>query len=400
MANYTYEAMNTQGKLINGTVNADDESAAVSRLADVGLFIVSLNMKKEKAKAAKQRRKRVKVADLALFSRQLSAMLGAGIPITQALATLGRQTENLTLRDALSDIAASVESGMGLMDSFAMHPKIFSKLYVSMIGAGEISGTLETVLDRLAIMLQKDKQLNDNVNAATTYPKVIGVFALFMFFAMLIFLVPIFEGFLPEGTDINPVTQMTFDLSHSIRYQWYIWLLAMSAIFGAIVMFVKSPTGHNLWERYKLRMPLFGAIIHKTVVARFARTLATLLQGGISVVQALQSAGPTSGSDLVSVAVDQAITEIEAGKNVAGPLGASGLFPPMMINMIAVGEEAGTMPELLDRIAEFFEEDVATLTKSLSSIIEPIMLVFIGILVGGMLLSLYLPIFSVVTASM
>jgi type IV pilus assembly protein PilC len=400
MAVYTYEAMNRQGSIVSGDVSAVDEQGAVARLRETGLTVLELNQKKERAKKrGSARAKKVKVDDLALFSRQLAAMLGAGIPVTQSISTLARQTENISLQAALSDIASSVEGGINLTQAFSRHPKVFSPLYIAMIGAGEIGGILETALLRLSVQLQKEKQLNDNVKSATSYPKMIGAFAVLMFLAMLVGLVPVFEGFIPAGTPIPGITRVTFMLSASIRTRWYLWAAGLALIIWGVLRFAKSRTGHNLWEDWKMRLPLFGPIIQKSVIARFARTLATLLQGGIPVVQALESAGPTAGSDRVADAVTQAIRQIEEGKSVSQPLDQSGLFPPMVINMIAIGEEAGTLPELLDKIAEFYEEDVAALTKSLGSVIEPIMLILIGIVVGGMLLSLYLPIFTAVTAS-
>ncbi len=396
MALYRYEAMNRQGEITGGEVAAADQQAAVARLRENELSVISLDLLKEK-NASRRTRKKVKVADLALFSRQLAAMLGAGIPVTRSISTLAKQTENPTLQDALTDIASAIEGGMNLRQAFQRHPKIFSPLYIAMIGAGETGGILEEVLMRLSIQLQKEKQLNDNVRSATSYPKMIGGFAVVMFLAMLVGLVPIFEGFIPANAEIPAVTRFTFALSHNIRNFWYLWILGIAALIWGIVSFTKSATGHRLWENSKMRLPLFGPIIQKSVVARFCRTLATLLQGGIPVVQALESADPTAGSDLIAEAVTVAVQKIEAGKNVSQPLEESGLFPPMVINMIAIGEEAGTLPELLDKIAEFYEDDVATLTKNLGSMLEPIMLVLIGVIVGGMLLSLYLPIFTAVT---
>ncbi|MEG2174308.1 MAG: type II secretion system F family protein [Oscillospiraceae bacterium] len=399
MAVYQYEAMNRQGSVITGEVTAVDEPGAVSRLQETGLTVLELREQRDKQAIRRKRsRKKVKVADLALFSRQLAAMLGAGIPVTQSISTLARQTENPTLQEALEDISASVEGGLNLVQSFARHPKVFPPLYLGMIDAGETGGILETALLRLSNQLQKEKQLNDNVRSATSYPKMIGGFAVIMFLAMLVGLVPIFEGFIPATATIPAVTQFTFRLSHSIRTFWYVWLGGVALVVFFIMHLTKSRAGHDFWERHKMTIPLFGPIIQKSVIARFCRTLATLLQGGIPVVQALKSAGPTAGSDLVDQAVNTAIQRIEEGRNISQPLGASGLFPPMVINMIAIGEEAGTLPELLDKVAEFYEDDVATLTKSLGSMIEPIMLVLIGVVVGGMLISLYLPIFTAVTA--
>lgn len=399
MAVFQYEVMNRQGDIQTGQISAADEAAALARLQENGFVVTEIAQQKDRAQKKSGRNKKVKVADLALFSRQLAAMLSAGIPVTQSIDTLSRQTENATLCAALEGIASAVEAGSNLTDAFSLYPKVFSPLYVGMIHAGEVGGILETALLRLSVQLQKEKQLNDNIKSATSYPKMIGAFAILMFVAMIVGLVPVFEGFISPDVEITGLTKVTFGLSHSIRSYWYIWILCIAVIIFALRAFTKSKTGHDLWENNKMRMPIFGELIQKSTIARFSRTLATLLQGGIPVVQALQSAGPTAGSDLLKNAVNRAVEKIEAGKNISSPLEESGLFPPMVINMIAIGEEAGTLPELLDKVAEFYEEDVATMTKNLGSVIEPIMLILIGIIVGGMLLSLYLPIFTAVTSS-
>lgn len=395
---FSYNALGKSGEEVSGQITSNDQQSALQKLIENGFLVTDITEVVEKQKQKLFSKKKVKVGDLSLFSRQLASMLGAGIPVTQAIATLSKQTENQTLRGALVQITASVEGGISLTKAFSEFPKIFPPLYISMISAGEVGGILEESLMRLSIQLQKEKQLNDNIKSATSYPKMIGGFAIFMFLAMMVLLVPIFEGFIPENADIPAVTRFTFALSHSMRDKSYIWIASVIIIVGGIFYFAKSKAGKALWEEKKLTLPLFGELILKSVFARFCRTLSTLLMGGISVVQALQSAGPTSGSTVVSRAVNDAIEQIESGKSVSKALSATKIFPPMLINMIAVGEESGTMPELLDKIAEFYEDDVATLTKNLGSIIEPIMLILIGIIVGGMLLSLYLPIFSAVVS--
>ncbi|MEG0899639.1 MAG: type II secretion system F family protein [Oscillospiraceae bacterium] len=398
MAQFKYEALNKLGNTVQGTMVANDDNLVAAHLAEIGLNVLGIEEIAEKKTKSKKSGKKVTVADLALFSRQLSAMLGAGIPVTQAITTLSKQTENMKLTLALEDIASLITGGANLSDAFDKHSDVFPALYRAMIGAGELGGILDISLSRLSVQLQKEKQLNDNINAATSYPKMIGGFAVLMFFGMLIVLVPIFEGFIPANATIPAITALTFSLSHSLRTYWYIWISALGGITFMIIRFVKSKAGRTLWENNKMKIPLFGNIIQKSVIARFSRTLATLLQGGIPVVQALESAGPTSGSDLIADAVEKSVEKIKSGKNISEPLSECGLFPPMVINMIAIGEEAGTLTDLLDKIAEFYEDDVATATKTLGAVIEPIMLIVIGVVVGAMLISLYMPIFTAVVA--
>lgn len=396
---YNYECMNKQGELITGEISAETTAIAAERLRASGYAVLELVEYKEKKKSSfLSNEKKVKLSDITLFSRQLAAMLSAGIPVTRALFTLSRQAENPTLRNALETISKNVEGGMGLADAFSAFPDIFSKLYVSMLKAGEIGGNLENTLLRLSDQLQKEKQVKDNIKSATSYPKMIGIFTVVIFVAMLVFMVPTFQGFIPESAEIPGMTQFIFNVSESVRTRWYIWIGVIGVITASIVLFIKSKTGHDLWENVKLKLPILGPIMLKSVIARFTRTLSTLLEGGIPVVQALESAGPTSGSDVLAETVKLATKRIEEGKTIASTLEESEVFPPMVTHMIAVGEESGTLPSLLDKLAEFYEEEVDVTTKSLQSLIQPVLLIFIGVLVGGMLVALYLPMFTSVAA--
>lgn len=397
MASFTYDGMNRQGQNVHGEVVADNSSAAMDKLREAGIIVTDI---KEKVISEKKKTggKKVSIQDVAVFSRQMAAMISAGVPVTRALATLAKQTTNPTLAAAIVDISENVESGMPLSDAFAMYPKIFDDLFVAMIATGEVGGILEQSLISLANQLQKNKALKDNIKSAVSYPKNIGIFAIILLIAMLAFMVPIFQKMIPAKTELNGLTQFIFNASTSLRTQWYLWILVAAILIVALRFIIKSKFAHTFWEKNKLHMPLIGDFITKMVVARFCRTLATLLAGGVTAVEALQSAGPTSGSDLIKDAVDNAISDIEEGKSISDSLDKSGLFPPMVTGMIAIGEEAGTLPELLDKVAEFYEEDVETTSRNLGSIIEPIALIGIGGLVGAMLISLYLPIFTASTS--
>ncbi len=397
MASFTYDGMNRQGQNVHGEVVADNSSAAMDKLREAGIIVTDI---KEKVISERKKSggKKVSIQDVAVFARQMAAMISAGVPVTRALATLAKQTTNPTLAAAIVDISENVESGMPLSDAFALYPKIFDDLFVAMIATGEVGGILEQSLISLANQLQKNKALKDNIKSAVSYPKNIGIFAVILLIAMLAFMVPIFQKMIPAKTELNGLTQFIFNASTSLRTQWYLWILVAVILIVALRFIIKSKFAHNFWEKNKLHMPLIGDFITKMVVARFCRTLATLLAGGVTAVEALQSAGPTSGSDLIKDAVDNAISDIEEGKSISDSLDKSGLFPPMVTGMIAIGEEAGTLPELLDKVAEFYEEDVETTSRNLGSIIEPIALIGIGGLVGAMLISLYLPIFTASTS--
>ncbi len=397
MPSFSYEAITKQGDSFVGKISAASREEAFDKLREANITVTDLI--EEKTKAIKKAKGKVSLADLSLFSRQVAAMISAGIPVTQALQTLSTQTANATLAAAITQIAQDVEGGSNLSDAFSQQGHIFSELYCSMIAAGETGGMLEKTLSALAVQLQKDRQLKEAVKSATTYPKMIGVFAIVLLIAMLVVMVPIFEGMIPDTVELNPITSAVFTLSGSIRAKYFFY------IAGAILGFLgakfgrKTAVAHRIWENNKMKLPLVGELISKTVLARFCRILATLLNGGVTAVQALESAGPTSGSDLISAAVKIAITEIENGRSINEALQDSGLFPPMLISMIAIGEEAGTLPSMLDKVAEFFEEDVESLSKNLGTALEPISLIMIGVVVGTMLISLYLPVFQATTAS-
>ncbi len=388
--------MDKSGAMIKGELAAPSNDVALEKLKEMGYVPVNLTEWAEVPKKLSLGEKKVTLTELALFSRQLSTMLSTGIPVTRALSTLAKQCTNPTLANALNTITGDVEGGSTLTDAFAKFPKIFNSLYLSMVRAGEAGGLLETTLLRMSNQLHKDKKLKDDIKSATTYPKVVGCFAIVIFIGMLVLLVPTFEGMAGDPASVPAISQFIFNVSHSLRERWYLWIIVIIALIIGIMAFAKSRVGHNLWENVKLRLPIFGSIITKSVIARFARTLATLIDGGIPIVKALQTAGPTAGSDLVERAVAEAIVSIEEGASISSSLEKSGLFPPMVTQMISIGEEAGTLPVLLDKIAEFYEEDVETESKALGSALEPVVLVGVGLLVGGMLIALYLPMFNAV----
>jgi len=395
---FNYDGLNRQGQNVHGEVVADDTRAAMEKLREAGVMVTTITEKTVKGERTGMFKKKVSISDLAVFCRQFAAMTSAGVPVTRALSTLAKQTVNKTLAESIKVVADDVEGGSTLADAFSQHPKVYSELFIAMIRSGELGGILEQSLVSLSSQLQKEKKLKDNIKSAISYPRNIGIFALVILVAMLWFMVPIFKGMIAEGTELNGITQFIFNTSDNLKANWYIWILVV--VVGVIVLrfVMKSKPAHNLWEKHKLHLPKFGDFITKMVVARFCRTLATLLSGGVTAVQALESAGATAGSDLIDKAVRDAIVEIEDGKSISDSLDKSGLFPPMLIGMIAIGEESGTLPDLLDKVAEFFEEDVEVASQNLRSVIEPIALIGIGGLVGGMLVSLYIPMFTAATS--
>lgn len=390
MAAFTYDGLNKAGQPVHGEVVADNTSLAMEKLREAGVIVMSMTEKKAKEKK-KKGGKKVTTTEVAVFCKQLAAMLSAGVPITRALMTLSRQTENPRFADVIETIAQDIEGGTPMSQAFAKYPKVFSELFVAMVAAGETGGIMEQALRSLADQLQKEKNLQKNIKSAYSYPRTVGIMAIVILIAMLVFMVPIFKKMMNSSVELNGLSKFIFEVSDSMRSEPFKWIIPAVLIVGSIIGFTKTPIAHRIWENTKLTMPLFGGFITKMVVARFCRTLATLLAGGVTAVDAMKSAGPTSGADKIKDAVFDAIEDIEEGKSMSEALEKSGYFPPMVTGMVAIGEESGSLPEMLDKVAEFFEEDVEITSRNLRAMIEPLALVFVGIVVGGMLIALYVP---------
>ncbi len=399
MAAFTYDGLNRQGQNVHGEVIADNSSQAINKLREAGIIVTEMKEKANNAnKMSSKSGGKVTTEDVAVFCRQLAVMLSAGVPVTRALSTLSKQTENGKFAAAIDNVAKNVEGGMPLSDAFKEYPKIFSPLFIAMIAAGETGGIMEQSLVSLADQMQKEKNLQKNIKSAFSYPRSVGIMAIVILIAMLYFMVPTFKKMMTDGMELNALSQFIFDASDSLIENTGTWFLVAVAIVGGIILIMKSPPAHLLWENTKLTMPIFGSFMTKMVVARFCRTFATLLAGGVTAVEAMKSAGPTAGSDKLAKAVRDAISDIEEGSPISNALEKSGLFPPMVTGMVAIGEESGALPELLDKVAEFFEEDVENTSRNLRAMIEPIALVFVGVVVGGMLIALYVPMLTASTS--
>jgi len=397
MASFYYEAIKKSGETVTGKIEADQESNVVDRLRSMDLMVMEIKEIKQSALSSFKIGGKVKQGDLSLFSRQLAAMINSGIPLTRALFTLSKQVTNQTLSAALNQIARNVEGGISLSEALRAYPDIFDPLYINMVSAGEAGGSLEVTLNRLSNQLQKSKELRDNIKSASFYPMVVLAFAIIILFGMLFFLVPIFVGFFPADAVLPLPTRIIIGLSDMVIGYWYIFFPVVILLILGVRMYIKSPSGKRKFDRMTFRLPVFGSLIQKTAIASFARTFASLLATGIPVVQALDASGKGTGNTVIIDATQQAGEKIQEGSSVAAPLEESDVFPPMVTHMIAVGEETGDIPDMMEKVASFFEEEVATMTKGLTSLIEPLMLIVIGVLVGGMLIALYLPIFTVIT---
>ncbi|MCR3922780.1 MAG: type II secretion system F family protein [Firmicutes bacterium] len=395
---YAYQVLDKRGTVSTGKLEAENEFSAAARLKKLGFTPVEVNeAKTSPLSQAFQFKKKVSLGDMGLFSRQLGSMLNAGIPLTRCLFALGEQATNPTLGECLLNVARNVESGMSFSESLRSYPEVFTEIYVDLIKAGEVGGTLETVLTRLSQQLESEKMLRDNIRSAMFYPAVVLVFAVLVMIGMLVFIVPVFMGFYPAGSEIPFVTRMIIGLSNSMRNYWYLFLVAAIGVVLGIRTYVASDAGRRAYDKLKFKVPVFGTLVQKTVIARLARTFSTLLAGGIPVLQAMETAGPAAGSSLIAEAMRNAGERIQEGQSIAQPLKESGLFPPMVTLMISVGEETGDLPGLLVRVADFYEAEVTAIAKGLTSLIEPLMIIGVGGIVGMMVVALYLPMFSVIT---
>lgn len=399
MQSFSYEIIDNQGRISAGQLKADSLNQAVIHLQGMGYSVIDIKESKKVVFDLQllKTRKKVPIGEISLFSRQLAAMLQAGIPLTQCLFVLAEQTSNPALKKAVEDVAANVEAGMSFGEALEKHPSVFSKLFVGMVKSGELGGTLDNTLLHLSDQLQKDKTLRDNIRSATFYPSMVGIFAILVMLLMLIFIVPIFIKMFPPGTKLPLPTRMVIAASDSLRQKWYLWILFLSLFVGGMKYFFSSAEGSIWAAKLKFDLPFFGPLLQKATIAGFTRTLATLLSGGIPVLQALEVSGEATGNPLISNALYIAKERVEEGGSLAEPLEESKLFPPMVIQMVAIGEQSGSLVTMLNKVSEFFEEEVAIMTKGLSAMLEPLLLAFVGITVGLMVISLYLPIFNAVT---
>jgi type IV pilus assembly protein PilC len=340
---------------------------------------------------------KVKAGELTIMTRQLAVMVNSGMTILRALYVLEAQTENKKLRAVLVGVRKDVEAGLPLSDAFERHPKVFSPLFVSMARAGETGGVLEDALIRVANQLEKDDALRRQVKSAMVYPGVVLTFALSTLIALVVFLVPVFAGVFEEfGGELPTITKFTVGLSDFVVTKWWLMILGVA---GAVVAFRRwkgTDAGRGQWDALRLRIPMkIGDIVQKVALARWSRTLSALTTAGVPLLQALEITGQTAGNKVVEKAMSDVIESVKRGGTIADPLKDAAVFPSMVVHMVGVGEETGALDEMLSKIADFYEDQVAAAVKALTSILEPVMLVFVGGIVGFIVISMYLPMFKV-----
>jgi len=395
MTAFAYTAINAQGLVTKGVLHAADPVSAKDQLRQQGLLAQSLNEQKSTS-ASRARFARIKPKSLQVFSRQFATLIQAGVSIVQALLILEEQTDDKKLAVVIAEVREDVESGVVLSRAMSRHPKVFNRLYVAMIEAGEASGTLDIVLDRVAIQIEKDTKLKRRVKSAMIYPTVVLTFAFLVLCGMLMFLVPIFvKIFAQLNGQLPTITQLVVNASNVLRdYYWIIFPAIFLIIFG-LLRYKKTPQGRALWDRTKLRLPMkIGDVVLKVAMARFSRTLATLVSAGVDIVKALEITGSTAGNSVLEDSLVDIRRRVNEGARIAQTLQESAIFPPMVSQMVKIGEETGELDHMLSKIADFYEDEVDTAVAALTSIIEPIMMIGVGAMVGLIVISMYMPMFK------
>jgi type IV pilus assembly protein PilC len=400
MAAFAYSAINAQGLELSGEIHAPDPAAAREQLRIRGLLARDLDeVRASGDDSVRNVFKSIKPKSLQIFSRQFATMIEAGLNVVGALVILEEQTSDKHLAAVITELRADVEGGLLLSQAMARHPKVFSRLYISMVEAGEAAGILDIVLDRVAFQIEKATQIQRRVKGAMIYPTMVFVFATLVLTGMLLFLVPVFENIFKQlGGELPKLTQIVVDMSHFVQNDWYI---IFPVFIGSIVGFFrwkKSENGRKHWDRFKLRLPMkIGDVVLKLTMARFSRTLSTLVASGVDIIKALEITATTSGNWVVEQALGDVRARVHEGVTIAQPLIDNPIFPPMVSQMVKIGEETGELEKMLGKIADFYEDEVDSSIQTLTSIIEPIMMIGVGMMVGVIIISMYLPMFKLLS---
>lgn len=408
MPTFEYQVKSKDGKDQIGLQEAADVATLVSNLRGQGFMVIKINeVKKGKILTASKGPAKKNVGksgnvildDLVVFSRQMATLVGAGIPLIQALDILASQVDKEKFRLILRDMHQQVQGGKSFSDAMEKHYKVFSALFINMVRAGETSGSLEEILDRVATYLEKTSALQKKVKSALMYPSAVTGLAFIITYGMMAFVIPkfaeIFEGLQAE---LPAMTQILIDVSHFLQAQWVLTIGSMVALFFLIRQVLRTPTGRLAWDSYKLRLPVFGPLFLKVAVSKFARTLATLVKSGVPILSSLDIVSKTSGNRRLEIIIKTLMDSVKKGESIAGPLAKADVFPAMVVRMIAIGEETGELEEMLTKIADFYDAEVDAAVDGLTSLIEPLIIAFLGIVIGGIVVAMFLPILTLSSA--
>ena len=394
---YAYKAIDTAtGRVVQSTIEGESEQSVAAKLREQALHIAEIRVAKT-GKAGAKGKKKIKTKSLVVFSRQFATMIDAGIPILRCLDILQGQCKDLALKSTLEVITVDVKGGQTLTEAMAKHPDVFNRLYVNMIKAAELGGILDLILDRLSQFLEYEAEVKGKIKSAMTYPVLVLAFSQIMLFALFTFVLPKFKDiFTGMNAEMPAVTKFLFGIGDFMQAYWWAVILMMIGGFFGFKQWIKTPAGRYRWDFIKLRIPVVGDLAVKMSVARFSRTFGTLISSGVPMMRSLEIVGETLGNLVLSQAIDTTRNSLKEGNKLSVPLAASGLFPTMVTTMIDVGEESGRLPEMLVKVGEFYDQEVEQTVKGLTSLIEPLLIIFLGCVVGFIAISIMVPIFSIV----
>jgi type IV pilus assembly protein PilC len=415
MPKYNYVAMDSRGRETKGTLEVANQNEAIGKLKEMGFFPTKVVEDKGKDKAATKGKPgakagkkgqmsinlkipglsgRVKTKVLTSFTRQLATLVDAGLPLLRGLRVLEKQEKNATLKGIIGQLALSIEGGSTFSEGLAQHPKVFNRLYVNMVKAGELGGVLEVVLQRLAEFMEKAQKIKGKVIAAMFYPVAVMTVAVVILAVLMVWVVPkfkeIFKDMLP-GEQLPGFTRFVLGVSDMIAHHFIYTFIGVVAVFIGLQMFIRTRVGRRLFDKFKLNMPVIGPVLTKVAIARFSRTLGTLVSSGVPILQALTIVKETSGNVVVGNAVSAVHESVKEGETITAPLEASNVFPPMVISMVDVGEQTGALPEMLMKIADTYDDEVDNAVSAMTSLLEPVMIVFLAVVVGSIVIALFLP---------
>ena len=400
MAAYTYSAINSSGIELTGNIHAPDRDAAREQLRVRGLLAQNLiELPASGEQSVRTTFKKIKPKSLQIFSRQFATMIDAGLSVVSALVILEEQTEDKYLAVIIRELRADVEGGLLLSQAMGRHPKIFSRLYIAMVEAGEAAGILDAVLDRVAFQIEKETAIKRRVKGAMIYPTMVLIFATLVLIGMLMFLVPVFVKIFEDlGGQLPMLTQWVVNVSDFLRGNYYFVFPSLAALFFGLRKAKRTEKGRQVWDQIKLKVPMkIGAVVLKVTMARFSRTLSTLIAAGVDIIKALEITGQTAGNWVVEEALADVRNKVQEGIPIAQPLAENPIFPPMVSHMIKIGEETGELEKMLSKVADFYEDEVDSSISSLTSIIEPLMMIGVGMMVGVIIISMYLPMFKMLS---
>ncbi|MDZ4166220.1 MAG: type II secretion system F family protein [Coriobacteriia bacterium] len=396
---FKYNVRDKTGKVVSGKLEGENREAVATKLRQMGYIILDLDEDRLARLNKITFGTSVKTKDVTIFARQFATMINAGLSLTKCLSILGAQSDSKELREIISQLGKDVEAGQSLSEAMVKHTKVFPPIFYNMVRAGETGGVLDEVLLRVADLFEADAALKARIKSAMTYPIAMGALVMIVLVAMMVFVVPTFQKMFSDmGGELPLPTQILVAISEGAR--GWPGLVVVGGVIALVVAFkawVGTESGRFIWDGVKLRMPIAGELNRKTALARFTRTFGTLVSAGVPILSALDIVADTAGNEVVSRAIKKVRAAIKEGETIAKPLGESPVFPSMVVQMIAVGEETGALDQMLNKIADFYDEEVRVAVDSLTSIIEPIMMASLGVIVGGIIIALYMPMFQVIT---